>query len=264
MLLFKKFVKNWPTAILFKLGFIGEFKLVLKNGQSIRINKKDFISFWLCLPMLEAVLNNTHKMKNAKIDSINKVVKFKFKNKAIKFNYDTQKQLYNTTSMIKEQFIEEQYEWLEVKGKDVIDIGANIGDSAIYFGLKGAKRVYAFEPYPYSYNIAKNNIRLNGLQDKIILVNQSCSGEETAIKIDNNYKNFGGTDLKVFKRGKKINVVTLNKIIKKFNIGHPAVLKIDCEGCEYGVLLNASNSDLRKFERIQVEYHYGYLNLKRS
>ena len=264
LLLFKKFVKNWLTAVLFKLGFINEFKLVLKNGQSIRINKSDFISFWLYLPMLEAVLNNTYKIDNAKIDSINKVIKFKFKNNVVKFYYDTQKQLYNTTSMIKEQFIEEQYEWLEVKGKDVIDIGANIGDSAIYFGLKGAKRVYAFEPYPYSYNIAKNNIRLNGLQDKIILVNQSCSGEETAIKIDNNYKNFGGTDLKVFKRGKKINVVTLNKIIKKFNIGHPAVLKIDCEGCEYGVLLNASNSDLRKFERIQVEYHYGYLNLKRS
>ena len=39
-------------------------------------------------------------------------------------------------------------------------------------------------------------------------------------------------------------------------------MKIDCEGCEYGVLLKANDLDLRKFEQIQIEYHYGYLNLK--
>ena len=33
---------------------------------------------------------------------------------------------------------------------------------------------------------------------------------------------------------------------------------------KYRVLLKAKNSDLRKFEQIQIEYHYGYLNLKRK
>lgn len=264
LLLFKKFVKNWLTAVLFKLGFINEFKLVLKNGQSIRINKSDFISFWLYLPMLEAVLNNTYKIDNAKIDSINKVIKFKFKNNVVKFYYDTQKQLYNTTSMIKEQFIEEQYNWLDVKGKNVIDIGANIGDSAIYFALKGAKHVYAFEPYPYSYRIAMQNIRLNKLQDKITLQNEGCGKEKRKIKIGISYKNFGGTDLKNFKNGTSINITTLSELIKKFGIMDNAILKIDCEGCEYGVLLEAQNLDLKRFKQIQIEYHYGYLNLKRK
>ncbi len=87
-------------------------------------------------------------------------------------------------------------------------------------------------------------------------------GEKTTIKIDSSYENFGGTDLKAFKSGKEMKVTTLNEIIKKFNIEYPAVLKIDCEGCEYVVLLKANDSDLRKFEQIQIEYHYGYLNLK--
>ena len=39
-------------------------------------------------------------------------------------------------------------------------------------------------------------------------------------------------------------------------------MKIDCEGCEYGVLLKANDLDLRKFEQIKIEYNYGYLNLK--
>ena len=29
-------------------------------------------------------------------------------------------------------------------------------------------------------------------------------------------------------------------------------------------MLKASNPDLRKFEQIMVEYHYGYLNLKKK
>ena len=33
---------------------------------------------------------------------------------------------------------------------------------------------------------------------------------------------------------------------------------------QYGILLKAQNSDLRKFEQIMMEYHYGYLNLKKK
>lgn len=33
----------------------------------------------------------------------------------------------------------------------VIDVGANIGNSAIYFLVNGASRVFAFEPYEFSY-----------------------------------------------------------------------------------------------------------------
>jgi hypothetical protein len=176
LLLLKKFVKNLYITALFKVGFINKFNLVLRDGRSIKINKSHFLSFWLYIPILEAVLNSTPKIKNAEINNINKIIKFKFKNKVIEFYYNVQKQLYNTIGMIKEQFIEEQYKWLNVKGKDVIDIGANIGDSAIYFALKGAKHVYAFEPYPYSCDIANKNTRLNGLEDKIIIVNQGCGG----------------------------------------------------------------------------------------
>jgi predicted O-methyltransferase YrrM len=41
---------------------------------------------------------------------------------------------------ILEIFEEDMYEILDVKGKIVVDVGAYIGDSAIYFALKGAKR----------------------------------------------------------------------------------------------------------------------------
>ena len=266
LLVVKSIVKNWHDVLLFRLGLKKPgFVMQLRNGRKIEIKKsEDYFSFWESDEGIQESLKQLNLNRKVKIVIKSKVIKFKFRDRIVKFNYDSKKQLNNTLGMIKEQFIEEQYGWLDVKGKDVIDIGANVGDSAIYFALKGAKHVYAFEPYPYSYGIAMQNIKLNKLKDRITLLNEGCSGKKEEIKIDASYKNLGGTDLKNFENGNNINITTLRRILKRFEITEEAVLKIDCEGCEYRVLLETKISDLRKFKQIQIEYHYGYLNLKRK
>src|SRR5208337_221828 len=60
-----------------------------------------------------------------------------------------------------EHFLEQPYGIADVKGRDVTDIGGFIGDSAIFFAWKGARRVYCFEPIPASYRLAVRNIQLN-------------------------------------------------------------------------------------------------------
>ncbi|MCC6017275.1 MAG: FkbM family methyltransferase, partial [Desulfurococcaceae archaeon] len=54
---------------------------------------------------------------------------------------------------------------LNVEDKVVVDVGAFIGDSSIYFALRGARRVIAVEPHPEAYKVMVENIRLNGLED---------------------------------------------------------------------------------------------------
>ena len=256
-------VKNWDNIVVFRLGVKkNRFVMKLRNGKNIEINKpEDYFSFWESGESQKELIKRFYLRLSEIAFSKNKIIKLKFSNKKLKFYYDGEEQLGNTLRLIKEQFIEQQYSWLEVKNKVVIDIGANVGDSAIYFALKGAKHVYAFEPYPYSYRIAMQNIKLNKLQDKITLLNEGCSSNEGKIKINTEYKNFGSTDLKNFKKGTNINITTISGILKRFKITEEAVLKIDCEGCEYGILLETKNSDLRRFKQIQIEYHYGYLNL---
>ncbi|PYB68470.1 hypothetical protein DMB44_03780 [Thermoplasma sp. Kam2015] len=56
-------------------------------------------------------------------------------------------------------FLSEEYRFLNVFEMDVIDVGASIGDSPIYFALRGAKRVIALEPFPYSYSFAELNVK---------------------------------------------------------------------------------------------------------
>jgi predicted RNA methylase len=63
------------------------------------------------------------------------------------------------------------YDDLDVVNATVVDVGAGVGDTAILFVLRGARRVIALEPYPSLYRRALVNIRISGVEDRIILVN---------------------------------------------------------------------------------------------
>ena len=39
---------------------------------------------------------------------------------------------------------------------------------------------------------------------------------------------------------------------------------MDCEGCEYSIILNADKETLRSFGQIMIECHYGYKNIERK
>jgi len=53
----------------------------------------------------------------------------------------------------------------------VIDVGAYVGDTAIYFLLRGAKHVYAVEPNPTAIRIAMENVRRLGLEGRVTFIN---------------------------------------------------------------------------------------------
>ena len=261
LLVIKSLIKNWQQVILFRIGIIKHFKLLLRSGKVIEIKSLDgYNTFWNSEDALDSRITQLklkgHKIEINKKDKFFKINKF---GKEIRFYFDGLDQAINTEYIIEENYINEQYKHLEVKGRDIVDIGANVGDTAIYFALNGAKHVYAYEPYPYSYHLAQKNIKQNGLSDKITLINEGC-GKKGFVKIGNRIKNNGGTSLKSYKEGQRIRVSSLSEILERFNLQHP-ILKMDCEGCEYSSLLNTKSDILRKFDECIVEYHYGYRNI---
>ena len=72
-------------------------------------------------------------------------------------------------------FVKNDYGKLKVSEKWVVDIGSNIGDSAIYFVTNGAKKVLGIEPFPKSYELATKNVKENNLQDKIEIIQAACA-----------------------------------------------------------------------------------------
>jgi FkbM family methyltransferase len=161
-------------------------------------------------------------------------------------------------------FLNNAYYNLPVKGKIVIDIGANIGDSPIYFALCGAAKVIALEPFPTNYELARKNIESNNLSGKVDLLLAGCAASQGYITIDPNYKSNITSSLVESKHGIKVPLLTLYDILKKYNLllSNETILKMDCEGCEYEAILSAPEDMLQKFSYIQIEYHNGYIPLK--
>jgi hypothetical protein len=151
-----------------------------------------------------------------------------------------------TSGNIVEVFIKNVYSFLEVKDKVVIDIGAGIGDSSIYFASRGAKQVIAIEPNRHSYELAKKNIELNGFHDSVELIwAEITSSHKTCY--ENTYSP----------------MITLDDLVQRLAIDAD-ILKVDCEGCEYDVILSSCPEILAKFSYVQIEYHYGYKNLAKK
>lgn len=240
-------VDNWYDAVLMRGGF-------KKNGR-LKMRQKS-ISKTISGRTARLFARN---IKDYHIDG--KDITIRCKDMQAKFHYANDYQLVNTITGIKEQLLQEQYSQVDVRNKNVLDIGASCGDSAIYFGLNGAKSVIALEPYPFTYGVAQENIRLNNLQNKVLLVNQACRGESGNIVIDPKFQNNDRDALRHFKKGKKIKVTTLGDLVKKYRI-EDGTLKVDCEGYEYEIIGGASTSTLRKFDSIAIEYHYGFRNLE--
>jgi FkbM family methyltransferase len=156
-----------------------------------------------------------------------------------------------------EHFLEQPYGIADVKGRDVIDIGGFNGDSPIFFAWKGARRVYAFEPIPFSYRVAVRNVQLNGIQN-IEMFNEAVGLSEGELAIDEDTLYFHATAFRNRKsdKGDRIRVRAFENLVKDIKL-KDAVLKMDCEGCEYDILLNIKDELLLPFTQIILEYHFG-------
>jgi precorrin-6B methylase 2 len=142
--------------------------------------------------------------------------------------------LVDTILMMVERFIDDEYAWIEVDKRVVIDVGANIGDSVIYFAHKGATFVYGFEPERAAFETSERNLARNHIENALV--------EHVAVTRDGK----GG--------------VAFNEVLRHAAAKHPAaeiVCKIDCEGCEYELLAPGSLEPgaMQRVTQVMVEYH---------
>ena len=157
-----------------------------------------------------------------------------------------------------EIYIEESYKELRIPNSIIVDIGANIGDSAIYFALSGAKKVIAIEPQLKSYESLVSNVKLNKIESIILPLRAGVGARHEILSMGASISNpSGGTSLNPKYGGEQLEIIDLRYIVDNF-LSDVNLLKIDCEGCEYDFFDGASTEDLRRFKRIVMEYHYGY------
>jgi len=140
--------------------------------------------------------------------------------------------------------------------KIVIDVGAECGDTAIYYASRGAN-VYSFEPIKGHYDAMLKNISLNPELSKKITPINAAVGKDEILKFYQSDKaeiaeaasfvyNIHGKDAKTT----EITGYSLKSAYEKFNLKHIDLLKMDCKGCEYFL----TEDDLINVDTIKIEY----------
>ena len=264
----RKLIKNLSLS-LYQYLILGKqnIKLKLRNGDTITVSRFLYPRIIYYSEYIENITKDDIYLKiNNKIFqlSLREIEIFGLGDviKSLKFGWLYYKNYWEKNNIrfknmyfpIYEVFEEEEYKFLNVKDKNVLDIGAFVGDSSIYFILKGAKKVYAIEPHPDAYNEMIENIKLNNMEDKIVPINMGINYCNNYITI--NTKDVVRVASSFFNsnnKGTKILAGKLSDIIEKYNID-AQILKMDCEGCEYDIILKDYDT-IKEFDEIEFEYH---------
>lgn len=171
-----------------------------------------------------------------------------------------------TPQELGEVFGQESYKkyFNDLTGKTVIDVGAAFGDTPVWFALNGAKKVIAIEPVPSFVALCRKNVVLNHLEDVCEIVAAGVGRQSLPdLRSDKTFKTvFQGYNQLAVEFGKTaVPILSLTDLARKYDLKN-AWLKVDCEGWEYDFLLAAPNKLLRLFEKIVIEYHYGFEELE--
>ena len=166
------------------------------------------------------------------------------------------------TVVFLENFFLDSYDRVEgfmIKENDtVIDIGAHIGYFTIYAAKKAKKgKVISFEPSKESFKVLKNNLKINNIQNvniENIGVRNETGNSILYVDRDNEIGNsMFSNDKNLIKEN--VQVTSITEIIKKYNIKSIDLLKLDCEGAEYEIILKLPINILNKIKRISMEVH---------
>jgi FkbM family methyltransferase len=134
------------------------------------------------------------------------------------------------------------------KGQLVLDVGANYGDSSIWWAKKFGAKVIAFEPLNDVFIELEKNIELNSVDVVAYNVAVGNGGEIAG-------KSKGG----MFSAGSDLKVKT--ERLDNYSFDRVDLLKIDVEGFEFEVLKGAENT-INKFKpRIIIETHSNALRM---
>ena len=251
--LYRQTFKNYYSVIFNQTRMNFPLTATLKNNQQLTLNSIDETALF-------ALLTNH---KNMNYDKKNDMLTVSLSSKFIRSSVRLFGIIQNTDTILAFSDNDGTYENLPLKDKTIIDIGACTGDTSIYFALKGAKKIIAVEPFPNNFKILKKNITENKFDELIIPILGACGYLKKEISINPNLHDGMRSILHEFSDGIKISTITLQDIIKDFDVSD-AILKLDCEGCEYETILNSSSEILQKFTDIQIEYHNGYQNLEKK
>ena len=155
-------------------------------------------------------------------------------------------------------FVMNEYSNLPIsKPSIIIDVGAHIGTTAISLSnIYPSAKIISLEPDPYNFQLLQLN---TASIPNILPINSALSAHDGYIQLHARHTGSWGntivsqpsTDLS---KSLRIHSISIPTLMKRYNITHIDLLKIDVEGGEVEIL-NSSGPWIDSVESILVELH---------
>lgn len=163
-------------------------------------------------------------------------------------------------------FVHRDYKFSINKPYVMFDIGMNMATTSILFAQdKNIKKVYGFEPFPVTFNIALENIKRNQNADKIVSYNFGLSDRNETKEFAYNIKRSICMSTRVegstieCKDKYAVELRNASEVLGPlfYEQTERIFVKIDCEGAEWEIIPDlAQNGLLEKIDVLIMEYHF--------
>lgn len=152
-----------------------------------------------------------------------------------------------------ETFVFNMYKYCDYSDKIVIDVGAQTGDSVLYFSHRKAKMIYAFEPVKNNFRILEKNIVQNKINCKCYNVGLGDFTKDIEVDVS------GAMAKPLVTNSLEHEIIKIDKL-DNFNI-YADIIKIDVEGFEIEVIKGGFNT-IKNAKTIIIETHSKNLRME--
>ena len=183
---------------------------------------------------------------------------------------------HNDLGTFREVVINKQYDIRLPRKSVVIDAGLNIGTASLFFlRQENIEKVYAYEPFPTTFEKAVRNLQLNsvpldkgkiecfnvalGASEEDIMVETvtlESKGSNTILPPNALHRSYVGEEVL---HEVRISVLNAAVEVKKIKEKHPTcniIMKLDVEGSEYAIIQSLLEGDaLQYIDALVMEFH---------
>jgi FkbM family methyltransferase len=188
------------------------------------------------------------------------ILKFKFAGRELSVKADHRTALYDMISEVVDYdcYQLKKIEWGSGREHHIVDIGANIGVTAIVLAQIPGARVTCYEPDPDNCALLRLNLDLNGITN-VRTFQAAVASANGTLEFQTHAESTGGhlAGENPSPGGRTISVTAVNvdRVLEQSGAHLIDLVKCDCEGDEYSLIEQLTPAHAASIRNLSIEVH---------